>query len=290
VDLAGLLVPGPGGSLVFQRAAGASPGGLHVRGRARQSAPNTLGFLIFLAVAGSVALHGLARLALRRRAGANAPAPRAAGEPEYVFGRYERLWHWTMAGSGVVLILTGLVVHGAGGRWPIGLPTAVAWHNGAAVVLIANASLALFYHLATAAIRNFIPAPRGLLGRILEHVEYQSRGIFRGGPHPANQPGHKLNPLQQLTYLALLNVLFPLQIGTGAAIWAIGNWPTLGAAVGGLSVLAPVHNLGAWLFLAFFVLHVYLVTTGRTVGEHLAAMITGWQATDPASGEPGGTP
>ncbi len=84
-----------------------------------------------------------------------------------------------------------------------------------------------------------------------------------------NAPDQKLNPLQQFTYLALLNVLFPLQIVTGLLIWAVGHWPSLGAGLGGLSILAPLHNLGAWLFLTFFVLHVYLVTTGRTLGELL---------------------
>ena len=99
-----------------------------------------------------------------------------------------------------------------------------------------------------------------------------------------NAPGMKLNPLQQLTYLALLNVLFPLQIGTGVLIWAVGHWPSLGEAVGGLSVLAPLHNVGSWLFMAFFVLHVYLVTTGRTVGDHLQSMITGYRDAEPEPG------
>jgi len=37
------------------------------------------------------------------------------------------------------------------------LPTAVAIHNAFAVVLIVNGFLALFYHLATAAIRTSSP-------------------------------------------------------------------------------------------------------------------------------------
>jgi thiosulfate reductase cytochrome b subunit len=115
------------------------------------------------------------------------------------------------------------------------------------------------------------------MARILEHMTYQSRGIFFGGPHPENAPGHKLNPLQQLTYLALLNVLFPLQIVTGVLIWAAGHWPDVAVALGGLRVVAPLHNAGSWLFLSFFVLHVYLVTTGRTPTEHLESMITGYQ-------------
>ena len=109
---------------------------------------------------------------------------------------------------------------------------------------------------------------------------WQTRGIFRGGDHPANAPGKELNPLQQVTYLGLLNVLFPLQIVTGLLIWAIGHWPAVGSALGGLAIVAPVHNAGAWLFLSFFILHVYLVSTGRTPTEHLEAMITGYQHLD----------
>jgi thiosulfate reductase cytochrome b subunit len=46
--------------------------------------------------------------------------------------------------------------------------------------------------------------------------------------------------------------------------------------LGGLSLLAPLHNLGSWLFLTFVVVHVYLTTTGHTVTSNLKAMATGW--------------
>ena len=274
VELSGVLAPTPGGGLALQRGPDATPGGLHVLGYTRQGLTNTLGFLVFVATFLGLAAHGLMRWLLRkRRTGQAHHAPAAKA---YLFGRYERLWHWTMAISGVLLIASGLEIHNAGGRWVLGLAGAVSLHNAFAVVLMLNAFLALFYHLATRAIRNFIPHPHGLLERMLEHMAYQSRGIFFGGPHPTNAPGHKLNPLQQLTYLALLNLLFPLQIVTGLLIWAVGHWPDVATALGGLQYLAPLHNVGSWLFLTFFVLHAYLVTTGRTPTEHLESMITGY--------------
>ena len=274
VDLAGQLTRGPDGGLVLVRDASSAPGGLHVLGHSRQSLTNTVGFLLFLATVLGVVGHGLMRWVLRRR---RTPASHeAGGKRAYLFGRYERIWHWTMALSGLLLIVSGLEIHAAGGHWLMDLARAVSIHNAFAVVLMLNAFLALFYHLATRAIRNFIPAPQGLLARVLDHMAYQSRGIFFGGAHPENAPGQKLNPLQQLTYLALLNVLFPLQIGTGLLIWAAGHWPEVAAALGGLSVVAPLHNLGSWLFLTFFVMHVYLVSTGRTVTDHLTSMITGY--------------
>jgi thiosulfate reductase cytochrome b subunit len=272
VELAGTLVA-DGAGLALEREPGALPG-LHVLGRAREATLDGAGLIVFALVLAGVLVHGAARLVLRRR---RPSTPDLPSREVYAFGRYERLWHWTMAVSGVGLIATGVAVRAGAGA---GLAAAVAVHNALAIVLMVNASLSLFWHVTTAAIRTFLPEPHGLLGRILEHLEYQTRGIFRGRPDPGRPEGQKLNPLQQLTYLALLNLLFPLQIATGALIWAVGHWPGVAAALGGLSVIAPLHDLGAWLFLAFFTLHVYLVTTGRTAGEHLRAMVTGYQRVD----------
>ena len=277
VELAGVLAPTSDGGLALQRDPAATPLGLHVLGHTRQGFTNALGFALFASVLLGVAAHALIRVVLRKRF-RHARAT-ASGKKEYVFGSYERLWHWTMALSGVVLILTGLEIHNASGF--VDLPKSVSLHNVFAVILMVNAFLALFYHLTTRAIRTFLPEPHGFLARVLAHLAYQTQGIFFGGPHPGNAPGHKLNPLQQVTYLVLLNVLFPLQIVTGALVWAVGNWPDVAAAVGGLAYLAPLHNLGSWLFLSFFVLHVYLVTTGRTPTEHLESMVTGYQSVEP---------
>ncbi len=285
VALAGVVAPATGGGLVLRREREDAPGGLHVLGQSRQAWTNRFGFLAFLAVLLGVTVHGGLRYAFRRRRGQVA---HAEGEREYVFGRYERLWHWTMAVSGVALIVTGLEIHGTGNWSLMRLPTAVAIHNAFALILVLNAFLALFYHLATAAIRNFIPHGDGFVARVFEHMTYQARGIFYGESHPRNAAGQKLNPLQQMTYLALLNVLFPLQIVTGAIIWAVGKWPAVASAVGGLHHVAPVHNLGAWMFLTFFVLHVYLVSTGRTPTDHLKSMITGYQHVDVPDAGPEG--
>ena len=48
-------------------------------------------------------------------------------------------------------------------------------------------------------------------------------------------------------------------------------------ALGGTAVLIPLHTLGAWLFAAFLILHIYLTTTGPTPLSNLRAMITGWE-------------
>jgi len=96
--------------------------------------------------------------------------------------------------------------------------------------------------------------------------------------HPFEKtPSKKLNPLQQVTYFGILNVLLPLQGITGILIWGAQRWPDLAENLGGLPFLSPLHTLTAWLFASFIVLHVYLTTTGYKPLTGIEAMITGWE-------------
>ena len=183
-----------------------------------------------------------------------------------------------MALSVIALILTGLQIHFPGRLNLFGAARAVSIHNFFAVVLMLNAFLALFYHLATAAIRQFLPKREDLAQELTSQTKYYLRDIFKGLPAPFRRsPDRKLNVLQQITYFGLLNVLFPLQIVTGALIWLVGTYPAWAAAVGGLSLIAPLHNLGSWMFISFLVMHVYLATTGHTVLAHVRGMIDGYE-------------
>jgi len=47
--------------------------------------------------------------------------------------------------------------------------------------------------------------------------------------------------------------------------------------IGGLKVVALLHTAGAFLLVAFLIVHLYLITTGQTVTSNLKAMITGWE-------------
>ncbi len=112
-------------------------------------------------------------------------------------------------------------------------------------------------------------------------------GIFHGEEHPVEKTRQqKMNPLQQVTYFAILNVLLPLQILTGILIWGAQRWPQIAAMMGGLPFLAPFHTLVAWLFAAFIVMHVYLTTTGHSPTAGIKSMIGGWDNVEKHAGDP----
>ncbi len=195
-----------------------------------------------------------------------------------VYTTYERTWHWIQTLSIVVLLATGFHVHS-----PLRLPfpdlATVVWlHNVFGFILIGNAILGLFYYVTTGAIQQYVPKRKGLVTGVSAQVKYYTGGIFRGEPHPTNKtPQQRLNPLQQLTYIGLLNVLLPLQIASGLLMWGVSLWPQAAGAVGGLPVLGALHTLGSWLFLSFLIAHLYLITTGHTPLSNLEGMATGYE-------------
>ena len=234
----------------------------------------TLGSLLGVVVHGGLRLVAHLKLAQEAQAHGQVRLHR-----EYMYGFYERLWHWVQAVVIILLIFTGLVVHRPEtfGGW-LDFPLAVRVHNILAIILVLNAALALFYHLASGEIRQFVPQPRGFFNQAIEQAKYYLGGIFRGEPHPFEKsPRRKLNPLQQITYFGLLNVLLPLQILTGLVMFGAQLRPDLADKLGGLRFLAPLHTLTAWAFAAFVIMHIYLTTTGPTPTAYIKAMITGWE-------------
>jgi len=47
--------------------------------------------------------------------------------------------------------------------------------------------------------------------------------------------------------------------------------------VDNLEIIALIHTFGAFILMAFVIVHLYLITTGHTVTTNLKAMITGWE-------------
>jgi thiosulfate reductase cytochrome b subunit len=232
-----------------------------------------IGLFSLLSVIAGITVHSALRYWGRRRYG----RPEHAKTKEaYLYSRYERFWHWMQAAVISALVISGIVIH-----WP-GSAGTFRWmvlaHNILALLLVINALVALVDALATGFIKEFIPSPQGFFSQAIQQAVYYLKGIFLGEPHPFEKvPGQKLNPLQQATYFAILNILLPAQIITGILIWGAQRWPDLTSALGGLGFLLPVHSLIAWLFATFLIMHIYLTTTGPTPLASMKGMVTGWE-------------
>lgn len=248
-------------------------GPFYIFGHSRRGWLDSAGIALLFLTLLAILAHGGMRVYYSRKFRRH----RANVQWVYMYSLYERIWHWTMAGTIIILALTGLEIHYAGKFGLLGLGAAVTVHNVLAAVLVLNAGLSLFFHIATGQIRQFFGFNRKFIQETIVQAYYYISGIFRHSPHPVRKTvERKLNPLQQLTYIGLLNVLMPFQIITGALIWAAGTWHGFSGKIGGLAYLGPAHNLASWLFLSFLAAHLYLSTTGHTPLSNLRAMLTGY--------------
>jgi thiosulfate reductase cytochrome b subunit len=289
-NLTGSLETDSSGGLRFTPSLAVGENGLYILGHHSVALVDALGALIFVGSMLAVVAHaGLRFVAARRLPKPHDPALREV----YMYTIYERQWHWLQTAVIFGLIFTGMVIHKPDIFGMFSFQGVVLVHNALALLLVINAALAAFYHLASGEIKQFIPEPRGFFGQMFAQARYYAYGIFRGEPHPFEKTrNRKMNPIQQITYFGLLNVLLPLQVITGVLMWGAQQFPALTNLVGGLPVLGPVHTLVSWLLATFIVVHVYMTTTGHTPLANIRAMIFGWDEVEthqPSVGQESGS-
>lgn len=161
-----------------------------------------------------------------------------------------RVAHWANLIAMFILILTGLDIN-----YPfMGLMTGVLrnLHYFAGVVLVINI-VARIYFAFSGKYRDAnqwtIPGPRELFS-VMRYYLFL-------GPHPKKTK--KYNGLQRLSYLGIV-VLMLAQAFTGFAIgWPDGMFSGFVAWAGGLAALRAIHLLGTYIFIAFSLVHVYMV-------------------------------
>lgn len=197
-------------------------------------------------------------------------------ERVYIFKGFERFWHWAQAFLIIFMLITGFEVHGSYKLF--GFEQAVNYHTFAAWTLVGLWCFAIFWHFTTGEWKQYIPT----FDKVTDMMKFYAIGIFTQAPHPYRvNPQRKHNPLQRLTYLGILAFVGPLIWVTGWFYIFYDKWTEWGwDRFLSLEWVAFFHTVAAFIFLAFVIAHVYLITTGHTVGAHLKAMITGWEEVD----------
>lgn len=187
-----------------------------------------------------------------------------------VYPRFERLWHWSQAGSIMILMFTGLAMNGV--HHLISFEMAVRLHTLVALALLLLWVFATFWLFTTGTYKVFIPRMFGLI----KVARYYAYGVFKGEHHPYQKSlTRRLNPLQALAYSALKTVIFPLVWGTGIVYLTYNFWETLPNAPFWLEVAANVHLAVAYIVAGFVILHVYLLTIGHSFREGVRPMVLG---------------
>lgn len=189
----------------------------------------------------------------------------------YLYSRFERLWHWSQAILVILLLLSGFELHGTWQLWGFG--KAHSLHVTCAWLLTGLIAFAIFWHFTTGEWRQYVPT----FEKLKEMFAYYAGGIFQGKPHPFEKTADKkLNPLQRWAYFKLKVIFFPVQLVSGFLLLMYNDWKAFGLDLN-FEPVALLHTLGGFTFLAFLIIHSYLITTGHTVFSHLKAMLTGYE-------------
>ncbi|MEN8228731.1 MAG: cytochrome b/b6 domain-containing protein [Bacteroidota bacterium] len=192
----------------------------------------------------------------------------------YIYRGFERFWHWSQALLIFFLALTGLEIHGAFNIF--GFENVVTWHNIAAWAFLVLIVFTIFWHFVTGEWKQYIPTTKFLKAQF----SYYISGIFKGAPHPTHKTIYnKFNPLQRFIYLGLKLLVIPVMVVTGL-IYMFYAYPNNPIQLGGLTNIAYLHTMGAFILLAFVIAHVYLTTTGDKPLTSIKAMLTGWEVID----------
>jgi thiosulfate reductase cytochrome b subunit len=228
--------------------------------------------LFWLTVCGVLG-HALLRVLTRR----NRPRMSAAAEKVRMYPAWLRVWHWSNATLFVVLAYTGVRLHFGQRRGPImSFETAFDVHNLAGSLLVVVGVLFFVGNVLGRNQQQYLSRPRDGSRGILRQLRWYLIGIFKGEPHPYHaDPEHKFNPLQHLTYVGVMYVMYPLLLLSGVVLLFPGFLPGDVLGYPGTFWMAAIHWIVAAAGILFLVGHLYLGSTGDKVRDLYAAMLDG---------------
>jgi len=201
----------------------------------------------------------------------------------YLYPVWVRLWHFVNALLFLILIVTGLSLQYSSPDYTIiRFDTAVSVHNVAGILLTFNYLVIFFGNLFTRNGFYYMMRRRWIKKEIPVQARYYVFGIFKGekAPYPINSR-RKFNPLQKISYVAVLYFLMPLIFITG---WALifPNVLFMDKIFGtsSLHFTDLVHIIVGFFLSIFMFIHIYLCTIGKPAGSHFKAMLSGWHHSD----------
>ena len=199
----------------------------------------------------------------------------------YLYPVWIRFWHLLNALLFLVLIFTGISMQYAGnkadGTSLIRFEQAVKWHNIAAIILVVNYG---FFIIGNAVTKNgkYYRIKRGGLFRDLGiQFRYYAIGMFRNEKHPFEiNEENKFNPLQKITYAAVIYIFMPLLILSGIALLFPEIIVRQIFNVSGVLLTDLVHVCVGFLLSIFMIIHIYTCTLGHKPGTLFKSIIDGY--------------
>lgn len=205
----------------------------------------------------------------------------------YLYPFWLRMWHHVNAVFMIILIATGLSMQYSNPEYPvIRFDLAVSWHNLAGIGLTISYFIFLFGVLFTSIGRYYVIKTEGLATSFMRQLRYYLVGVFRGERNPFQvSEKQKFNPMQLITYNLTMHAIIPICFITG---WALIYPETIVLDVfgySGIMLTSLVHSIAGFFISIFLIIHLYVITMGKSTRENLKSIIYGYHETHESPGD-----
>jgi thiosulfate reductase cytochrome b subunit len=199
----------------------------------------------------------------------------------YLYPLWLRIWHHVNAVLMIILIATGISMQYSNPDYPlIRFDLAVSWHNLAGIFLTISYFIFLVGVLFTSIGRYYVVKTEGLVTSFAKQLRYYLFGIFRGEESPFKvTEKQKFNPMQLITYNIIMHAITPITFITG---WALLFPETIVLNVfgySGIMLTSLVHSIAGFFISIFLIIHLYVITMGKSTRENLKSILYGYHIT-----------
>ena len=196
----------------------------------------------------------------------------------YLYPLWIRIWHVINALFFIVLIVSGISMQYSNPSYPL-MPfdIAVMSHNVAGIGITIAYLFFIVYFVFSPNKKHYSIQFKGLFKDLRKQIQYYTIGVFKGEnpPFPTNED-QKFNPLQKVTYVGVIFIVFPILIITGLSLL----FPELIVdnvfGVGGTLLTALLHASSGFLVSMFLIIHLYFATMGASFSSNFMSIINGY--------------
>jgi thiosulfate reductase cytochrome b subunit len=193
----------------------------------------------------------------------------------YFYPIWLRLWHLTNALMFLSLIITGLSMQY--GLFKIHFDYAVSIHNISGIILAISYFIYFVANFITGNLKYYRIKFNGFLKKLAIQFKFYTIGIFKHAkaPFPLTTK-RKFNPLQKLTYVGMMYIIFPLIIISGIAMLFPQIIYDRVFGIPGIVLTDLVHVIAGFLGSIFMIVHIYFCSIGAKPYSNFKSIVTGY--------------
>lgn len=202
----------------------------------------------------------------------------SATEKLYLYPVWLRIWHGFNALGIIALIITGISMQSSmESAQLVEFNTIVNIHNIAGTLVALGYIVYFIGNMVTPNGKFYLVKPQGFLTKPMKQAIYYAWGMFHGmnPPFPISEK-RKFNPLQKYSYILVMYLAVPIVIITGVALLFPELIIDKVYTFSGVFVTAIVHSAMGFFISIFLIIHLYIVSMGKSPVDNFKSIITGW--------------